>query len=112
MSRNTRRIFPALMLVCLTLLLIVLPAFAQSARSVRALPNTRILGAEDQSSQIAVTFWLNQHNKAEFDDLVRQMYDRNSPKYHHWLTLNEYKARFAPSAGDLAVVRQLSLIHI
>jgi subtilase family serine protease len=99
------------MLVCLALLLIVLPAFAQSARSVRALPNTRILGAEDQSSQIAVTFWLNQHNKAEFDDLVRQMYDRNSPKYHHWLTLNEYKARFAPSAGDLAVVRQHLAAH-
>jgi len=38
--------------------------------------------------------------------LVRQMYDRNSPNYHHWLTLNEYKARFAPTAGDLAVVRQ------
>jgi subtilase family serine protease len=106
MSRDTRRMFPVVPLVCLAILLIVLPAFAGSVRNVRALPNTRVLGAEDQSKQIAVTFWLNQHNKAEFDDLVRQMYDRNSPRYHHWLALNEYRARFAPTAGDLALVRQ------
>jgi len=93
-------------LACLAVLLIAVPAFSQSASGDRALSNTQILGAEDQSKQIAVTFWLNQRDKAGFDDLVRQMYDRNSPNYHHWLTLNEYKARFAPTAGDLAVVRQ------
>jgi subtilase family serine protease len=95
--------FPVVVLACLAVMLIAVPAFSQSASGVRA---SQVLGAEDPSRQIAVTFWLNQHDKAGFDDLVRQMYDRNSSNYHHWLTLNEYKTRFAPSAGDMAIVRQ------
>jgi len=103
MSQDTRRMFPVVVLACLAVLLIAVPAFSQPASGVRT---SQILGAEDQSKQIAVTFWLNQHDKAGFDDLVRQMYDRNSSNYHHWLTLSEYKTRFAPSAGDMAIVRQ------
>jgi hypothetical protein len=62
--KDTRKIFPAVVLACLAVLLITFPAFSQSASSVRALPNAQILGAEDQSKQITVTYWLNQHNKA------------------------------------------------
>jgi subtilase family serine protease len=68
--------------------------------------NAQILGVEDQSKQISVTLWLTQHDKATFDEAVRQMYDRNSPNYHHFLTLKEYEARFAPRAADMATVRQ------
>jgi len=103
MSQDTRRIFPVVVLACMAVLLIAVPAFSQSASGVRT---TQILGAEDPSKQIAVTFWLNQHDKAGFDDLVRQMYDRNSSNYHHWLKVSEYKTRFAPSAGDMEIVRQ------
>ena len=39
------------------------------------------------------------------------MYDKNSPNYHHWLTVKEYEARFAPSAADMAVVRQHLAAH-
>src|SRR5664279_4955790 len=106
MSQDARKIFPVVVLACLAVLLIAVPAFSQSADAARSLPNTHMLGAENQSKQIAVTFWLNQHDKAGFDELVRQMYDRNSPNYHHWLTMKEYEARFAPSAADVAVVRQ------
>jgi subtilase family serine protease len=111
MSQDTRKNFSAVVLACLAVLLLAVPAFSQSASGVRDLFNPQILGAEDQSKQIAVTFWLNQHDKAGFDELVRQMYDRNSPSYHHWLTLNEYKARFSPTAGDLAIVRQHLAAH-
>jgi subtilase family serine protease len=93
-------------LASLAVLLIAVPALAQSASGVRALSTPQILGAEDQSKQISVTFWLKQHDKAGLDEMVRQMYDRNSPNYHHWLTLSEYKARFAPTAGDMAMVQQ------
>lgn len=79
-------------------LALALPAFAQ--------PSTQLLGPEDESKQINVTYWLNLHNKAAFDELVRQMYDPASPNYHHWLTPSEYKARFAPSAADMAVVNK------
>ncbi|MGA3089693.1 MAG: S53 family peptidase [Terriglobales bacterium] len=107
MSQDARRISPAaVVLACLAVLLIAVPGFAQSARSNRTLSNAQILGTEDPSQQITVTFWLNQHDKASFDELVRQMYDRSSPNYHHWLTLKEYQVRFAPRDGDMAVVRQ------
>src|ERR1700690_1093615 len=106
MSPDTRKSFFAVVFVSLAILLIAAPAFSQSANRGRSLPNAQILGAEDPSKQINVTYWLKQHDKATFDELVRQMYDRNSSNYHHWLTPNEYQARFAPSAADMAVVRQ------
>ncbi len=100
---DVRKPYPAFPLVSLAILTtlvlaIALPAFAQ--------PDTQLLGPEDQSKQINVTYWLNQHNKAAFDKLVGQMYDPASPNYHHWLTPGEYKARFAPSAADMAVVKK------
>jgi subtilase family serine protease len=54
------------------------------------------MGPEDESKVISVTVWLNFHNKAALDSLVQQMYDKDSPNYHHWLTMGEYKTQFAP----------------
>jgi subtilase family serine protease len=110
-SEDVCKKFLGVVLAGLVVLLMAVPAFSQSANGLRGLPNSRILGPEDQSKEIAVTFWLNQHDKAGFDELVRQMYDRDSPNYHHWLTLNEYKTRFAPSAADMAVVRRHLALH-
>jgi|SRR5580658_144895 subtilase family serine protease len=104
MSQDTRRMFSAVVFASLAVLLIAVPAFPASGG--RSVSNVQVLGAEDQSKQIAVTFWLQQHDKTGFDELVRQMYDRNSPNYHHWLTSKEYAARFAPSAAEMAIVRQ------
>jgi subtilase family serine protease len=86
--------------------------FSQSARAQVAadnpsqmLSNAENLGAEDLSKQITVTVWLKHHNQAAFDELVREMYDANSPNYHHFLTLEQYHANFAPTAGEAAAVR-------
>jgi subtilase family serine protease len=75
-----------------------LSAFAQSS--------AQVLGPEDPNKQINVTYWLNQHNQAEFDALVHQLYDPSSPKYHQWLTPQQYQARYAPSAADMAIVQR------
>jgi subtilase family serine protease len=69
------------------------------------------LGAEDSSKPITVTLWLNQHNKAELDSLVEQMYQKDSPNYHRWLTREEYKAKFAPTAQDALTVRNFLEAH-
>jgi subtilase family serine protease len=69
------------------------------------------LGPEDQSKHITVTVWLKQHNKAALDASVKQMYDKTSPNYHRWLTLEQYKAQFAPTAKDAAVVRHFLAAH-
>jgi subtilase family serine protease len=105
MSQDTRRILSAVVFASLAVLLIAVPTLSQAANGGRP-SNAQMLGAEDQSKQIAVTFWLNQHDKAGFDELVRQMYDRSSPNYHHWLTSKDYATRFAPSAAEMAIVRQ------
>jgi subtilase family serine protease len=82
-------------------------AFSQSARSAsRLISDAKNLGPENLSKPITVTVWLNQHNKAAFDESVRQMYLKGSPNYHHWLTKEQYKANFAPTAADAAKVRE------
>jgi subtilase family serine protease len=96
---NERGKFCGVLLLLSTLLLTTL-AFSQ------ALPAAQTLGTEDQSKQITFTVWLKQHNQSAFDALVRQMYDKSSPNYHHWLTLSEYNTRFAPTKEEMSTVRR------
>jgi subtilase family serine protease len=87
--------------------LLTFAGFAQSRQTNKA----QILGPEDPSAQMTVTVWLKQHNKAVFDELVRGMYEPGSSNYHHWLTREQYYARFAPTAADAAQVREYLAAH-
>jgi len=69
------------------------------------------VGPEDENTQITITVWLNQHNKATLDATVAEMYDKNSPNYLHFLTLEQYKAQFAPTAKDVATVSEFLAAH-
>lgn len=85
---------------------------AMAGSSLAAVPKfAKNLGPEDQAKQITVTVWLNQHNKATLDALVQQMYDKTSPNYHRFLTPEQYKANFAPSAKESSVVRSFLAAH-
>ena len=90
------------------LALLVGSGFSQ-ARGTVAQP--QVLGAEDPAKVMTVTVWLNQHNKAAFDKLVREMYQPGSPNYHHFLTHAQYRAQYAPSAQDVAQVREYLTAH-
>jgi subtilase family serine protease len=86
--------------------------FALMAGSVFAAPNQGTnVGPEDQNKQITITVWLNQHNKATLDATVAEMYDKNSPNYLHFLTMEQYKVQFAPTAKDVATVREFLAAH-
>jgi subtilase family serine protease len=98
---------PVLMFVLLALL--AGSGFSQSKGGVAAKPQN--LGSEDPSKLITVTVWLNQHNKAALDELVRQMYEPGSSNYHRWLTREQYRSRFAPTAEDAAQVRDYLIAH-
>jgi subtilase family serine protease len=63
------------------------------------------LGPENPTKVISITLWLRQHNKADLDKRVREMYQRQSPTFHKWLTKEEYNSRFAPTAREAQVVR-------
>jgi subtilase family serine protease len=77
-----------------------------------AIPDKAVnLGPEDQNKQITVTVWLKQHNKAALDALVKQLYDKSSPNYHHFLTFKQYKEQFGPTAKDAALMQQYLAAH-
>lgn len=94
---------PVLILVCSVL------SFSQNshviANSTPRLPaHAQILGPADASKTISITVWLKQRNKAELDEVVRQMYRPGSPSYHRWLTRDQYNSRYAPNAQDAKAV--------
>ncbi len=95
----------------IALALIAVPALAQGANAGRSLPKAQLLGPENLSKEITVNVWLKQHNKPVFDELVRQMYDKNSPNFHHFLTMAQYQARFAPTAKEAAMVLDFLVGH-
>jgi len=76
-----------------------------------ATPQGTTLGPEDLSKPISVTVWLNLHNKSTLDAMVQDMYDKSSPNYHRFLTLNEFKKQFGPTAKEAATVRDYLTAH-
>ena len=64
------------------------------------------LGTEDPSKTIEVSIWLKPHNRAEMDAVARDLYDRTSPNYRHWLTRSQIAARFAPTAEEAKTVQE------
>ena len=73
--------------------------------------NAQNLGPESPSKVINITVRLQQHNIAERDALLKQLYDPKSPLYHQWLTPAEYAARFGPTAQEAAVVKEFLASH-
>ena len=67
--------------------------------------NRENLGPVDPSTVIEVSVWLNPHNKAELDALAKDLYNKSSPNYRHWLTKAELASRFAPTAAEAKTVQ-------
>jgi subtilase family serine protease len=95
--------------IVLAFALVTSLAFSQPNGQAVAKP--QILGPEDSSKVITVTVWLNQHNKAALDELVREMYQPGSPNYHRFLSKEQYRSQYAPSAAEAAQVRDYLTAH-
>jgi len=78
------------------------PRFVQQAENV---------GPEDSSKVIEVTFWLQQNKQNTLHPLVQQLYQKDSPRYHHWLTPAELNASFAPKEEDTQVMAEFLAAH-
>ena len=72
----------------------------------RYVATAKNLGTENPSKTMEVTVWLNPHNRSEMDALARDLYDRNSASYRHFLKPAEMAARFAPTAAEAKAVQQ------
>jgi subtilase family serine protease len=62
--------------------------------------------AADQRLSLALSLPLR--NQSELEDLLHQIYDRQSPSYHHYLSVQEFTERFGPAASDYAAVVQFA----
>ena len=72
------------------------PAYVASAKN---------LGAADPSQTIAVSMWLNPHNRAVLDALASSLYNPKSSNYRHWLNSSDIASRFAPPAAEAKTVQ-------
>src|SRR6202000_1728 len=63
-------------------------------------------GSLKENSQVTVTVALNLSNRAELEQLVQSVYTRGNPSYHQFLTPQQFRQRFGPSAATLATVTQ------
>ncbi len=111
--KNLSQIFTGVSTLFIVLTLMASFGLSQSTNhnSQKLVGTARDLGPEDASKPITVNVWLNLHNKAALDKLVKQMYQEGSPNYHRWLTMEQYKASFAPTARDAAVMREFLESH-
>src|ERR1041385_5116280 len=54
---------------------------------------------------VTITFRLSPSQQADLDRLLAEQQDLSSPKYHKWLTPEQYAARFGMSESDLGKVK-------
>ena len=64
------------------------------------------LGPLDPNTVITVTAWLQLHNEAQLDALVKQQQQKGHPNYHKWITQDQFDASFAPTAKELDAVQK------
>ena len=57
-----------------------------------------------ENSQVTVTVALNLRNRDELEQLVQAVYTRGSPAYHRFLTPEQFRERFGPTAATLDAV--------
>jgi len=57
------------------------------------------------SRALTIRVWLALRKTAELHKLLSDMQNRASPRYHHWLTREEFNARFGRTAAEVQAVR-------
>jgi subtilase family serine protease len=87
------------------------PAFAAVGQQITNntppyVSTAKNLGTDNPSQVIEISLWLQPHNRAQMDELARDLYDRDSPNYRHFLTSAQFASRFAPSAAEAKTVRE------
>ncbi len=99
-----RKLLP---LLGLTLLLCYPDTFAWAAgrqqlhgHILKALATAPRIGPLDPSTQLNLVISLPLRNNAELQELLKQLYDSQSPQYRHFLTVDQFEARFGPSEED------------
>jgi subtilase family serine protease len=60
-------------------------------------------GAFAENAQVTVTVQLTLRNAGQLDQLIESVYTTGAPRYHQFLTTEQFREQFAPSATIAAV---------
>jgi subtilase family serine protease len=63
-----------------------------------------LVGNLPAAQRLSLAISLPLRNQAELDDLLRQIYDPQSPSYHQYLSVKDFTSRFGPAASDYAAI--------
>ncbi len=85
----------------LTILSLSLPNAASAATHVET------LGPANQNAVTHFNVYLPLTHQDSLEQFLREQTDPASPNYHRWLTPAQFKARFGPSASDVAKTKSL-----
>jgi subtilase family serine protease len=78
-----------------------------TGHTVQRAAEVRDLGPESTSQTLRLTVWLHSKmDSAAADQMITDLYDKNSPNFHHWLSQAQADAAFAPTAAQAATVRK------
>ena len=64
----------------------------------------QLVGDLSASQRLSLAISLPLRNEADLDNLLQQIYDPQSPGFHHYLSVKEFTAKFGPSASDYAAL--------
>ncbi|MGO8765356.1 MAG: protease pro-enzyme activation domain-containing protein [Limisphaerales bacterium] len=69
-----------------------------------AMAQLQPLGLLPQTNYLRLALSLPLRNRTALDNLLQQIYDPNSPNYHHYLTPEQFTESFGPSVADYEAV--------
>jgi subtilase family serine protease len=67
-----------------------------------------LVGHLPSEQRLSLAISLPLRNEAELDSLLDELYDPQSPNFHHYLSVQEFTSRFGPSESDYAAVLEFA----
>ncbi|HEY4414980.1 MAG TPA: protease pro-enzyme activation domain-containing protein, partial [Verrucomicrobiae bacterium] len=74
----------------------------------KALAQLKAQGVLPATNRLSLAIGLPVRDPAGLDAYLQELYDRHSPNYHHYLTPEEFTARFGPTAADYDAVKEFA----
>lgn len=68
-------------------------------------------GAQDSTSQLRLAIALPLRNHSQLQNLLKQLYNPTSQRYHHFLTVSQFTREFGPSEQDYKALMAFVRTH-
>ena len=105
--------FRAITIFCLILTVGVCPVFGAGLKTLRGhvpmvLNKLQAIGDAPATNELRLAIGLPLRDQAGLDKFLKEVYDPASPNFHHYLTPEEFTARFGPTEADYALVKNFA----